>query len=107
MTSPALGTMVGGRYRLKIVQPGRSIQPPSEISRSLISIGSPGAQVICSTAALASSHVARLDRLAVGTDDGREARIDARRWPQLARRREDVAVLRHVGVEVFELDGFG
>ena len=50
--------MVGGRYRLKTVQPGRSIQPPSEISLSSISIGLPGAQVICSTAALASSHLA-------------------------------------------------
>ena len=38
------------------MQPGRSIQPPSEISRSSITVGSPGAQVICSTARFRSSH---------------------------------------------------
>ena len=40
-----------------MVTPLRSIHPPSEIRRSRISIGKPGAQVICSTGLLRSSHV--------------------------------------------------
>ena len=35
---------------------GRSIHPPSETSRSLISIGWFGAQIICSTGLCSSSH---------------------------------------------------
>jgi hypothetical protein len=40
-----------------MLHPGRLIQPASETSRSLMIIGSPGAHVVCSTAALAASHV--------------------------------------------------
>ena len=82
------------------------------MSLSSISIGLPGAQVICSTAALASSHLRRRDRLAVGTDDRRQAGVDAAGGPELARWHEDVTVHRHVGEEVAErdagcADGFG
>ena len=52
-----MGTIVGGRYRLKTLHPGRSIQPPSAISRSSINIALPGNQVICSTGWFRSSQV--------------------------------------------------
>ena len=48
--------MIGGRYRLKQVLPSRLTQPPFDTRRPLINIGSPGAQVICSTALFLSSH---------------------------------------------------
>src|SRR5256885_11312105 len=51
---PCCGT--GGRYRLKQVMLFRSIHPPSEIRRLGMSMGSPGAQVICSTGLYLSSH---------------------------------------------------
>src|SRR5262245_1822448 len=44
------------RYRLKQSLPARSIQPPPEIIRFSTSIGSPGAQVICSTGRFCASH---------------------------------------------------
>jgi hypothetical protein len=47
---------MGGRYKLKILTPLRGIQPPSAISLSSIKVGSPGDQVICSTARLMLSH---------------------------------------------------
>ena len=40
--------------------PGRSIQPPSAISRSSMITGRPGAQVICSTGRFWSSQVLAL-----------------------------------------------
>ena len=49
--------MVGGRYRLKHVTSFRAIQPPWSISSSWISVGLPGAHVICSTCLFWSSHV--------------------------------------------------
>jgi hypothetical protein len=50
------GAIVGGWYRLKQVAPGRSIHPPSRMSLSLMTMGRPGAQVICSTGLLRSSQ---------------------------------------------------
>ena len=46
----------------------------------------------------------RRDRILGADIDRRDAGIDAGRGPQFARRREDVAVRRHVGVEVLEIE---
>jgi hypothetical protein len=47
-------------YKLRTVAPGLSIQPPSATTRSSISIGDPGAQIICSTGLFWSSQVLAL-----------------------------------------------
>ena len=80
------------------------MQPPSAMSRSRISIGSPGYQVICSTGWCWSSQADAGIGSSVPTSTGGMRALTLVDGPQFAGRREDVAVRRHVGVEVLEIE---
>ena len=84
--------------------PFRSIHPPSEISRFLINIGLPGAQVICSTGLFRSSHALAdigFFIFCLWERSGFRAFMLAC-WPHLPRRREDIGMHWHIGVEIID-----
>ena len=78
--------------------PGRSNQPPSAISRSRIS------RLAGSPCHLLDRAILVQPRTRLHPAYGRNAGIDARGWPNLSRRHENVSMLDHVGVKILKLN---